>query len=78
MTIVGAPGIGKSRLVDELARHVDGEPELIAWRRGRSLAYGEGVAFWALGEIVKAEAGILESDSRRRGRREARRAVAAS
>ncbi len=38
-------------------------PELITWRRGRSLSYGEGIAFWALGEMVKAQAGILESDS---------------
>ena len=36
---------------------------MITWRRGRSLAYGEGVAFWALGEMVKAQAGILESDA---------------
>ena len=36
------------------------------WRQGRSLPYGEGVGFWALGEMVKAEAGILESDQRRR------------
>src|SRR5207247_11290296 len=36
---------------------------LVAWRQGRSLPYGDGVTFWALGEIVKAEAGILESDS---------------
>ena len=33
------------------------------WRQGRSLPYGDGIAFWALGEIVKAECGILESDS---------------
>ena len=39
------------------------EPELIRWRQGRCLPYGEGITFWALGEIVKAEAGILESDS---------------
>ena len=38
-------------------------PELITWRQGRSLAYGEGVAFWALGEMVKAQAGVLESDT---------------
>ena len=36
--------------------------DLIVWRRGRSLPYGEGIAYWALGEIVKAQAGILESD----------------
>jgi class 3 adenylate cyclase/tetratricopeptide (TPR) repeat protein len=64
VTIVGVPGIGKSRLVHELLRIADEDPELIVWRQGRSLPYGEGVAFWALGEIVKAQAGILESDSR--------------
>ena len=62
VTLVGVPGIGKSRLVVELLRAVDEEPELVRWRQGRSLPYGEGVTFWALAEIVKAEAGILEND----------------
>jgi class 3 adenylate cyclase/tetratricopeptide (TPR) repeat protein len=63
VTLVGVPGIGKSRLVYELSQRVEREEELITWRQGRSLSYGEGVTFWALGEIVKAQAGILESDS---------------
>jgi class 3 adenylate cyclase/tetratricopeptide (TPR) repeat protein len=63
VTLVGVPGIGKSRLVQELRGLVEAEPELITWRRGRSLPYGEGVAYWALGEIVKAQAGVLESDT---------------
>jgi predicted ATPase len=62
VTLVGEPGIGKSRLVFELWREVDAQPELVVWRQGRCLPYGEGVALWALGEIVKAQAGILESD----------------
>jgi hypothetical protein len=62
LTLVGVPGIGKSRLVAELLGVVEAEPELTTWRQGRSLPYGEGVAFWALGEMVKAEAGILETD----------------
>ena len=62
VTVVGVPGIGKSRLVHELWQQVDDDPDLIVWRRGRSLPYGEGIAYWALGEIVKAQAGILESD----------------
>jgi predicted ATPase/class 3 adenylate cyclase len=62
VTLVGVPGIGKSRLVYELGRHADEDEELITWRQGRSLPYGEGVSFWALGEVVKAQAGILESD----------------
>jgi class 3 adenylate cyclase/tetratricopeptide (TPR) repeat protein len=63
VTIVGEPGVGKSRLVRELRRHVDLLPDLIRWRQGRCLPYGESITFWALGEIVKAEAGILETDS---------------
>src|SRR5215218_8038269 len=63
VTVVGEPGVGKSRLVAELAAHLDAKPEPTRWRQGRCLPYGEGITFWALGEIVKAEAGILESDS---------------
>ncbi len=63
VTLVGVPGIGKSRLVYELRQTAGAEPELIWWRQGRSLPYGEGVSFWALAEMVKAQAGILQSDA---------------
>ena len=63
VTVVGEPGVGKSRLCMELFSHVEERPGLVRWRQGRCLPYGEGIAFWALGEIVKAECGILESDS---------------
>jgi class 3 adenylate cyclase/tetratricopeptide (TPR) repeat protein len=63
VTIVGEPGVGKSRLAAELFAYIDATPGLARWRQGRCLPYGEGITFWALGEIVKAEAGILESDS---------------
>jgi class 3 adenylate cyclase len=63
VTVVGEPGLGKSRIVAELGAYVDARPELITWRQGRCLPYGEGITFWALGEIVKAHAGILESDA---------------
>ena len=63
VTIVGVPGMGKSRLVQELSIAIEQEPELVRWRQGRSLPYGQGVSYWALGEMVKAEAGILESDA---------------
>ncbi len=62
VTVVGEPGIGKSRLVTELRTALDDRPEIVTWRHGRCLPYGEGITFWALGEIVKAEAGIRESD----------------
>src|SRR5262245_26459263 len=66
VTLVGVPGIGKSRLVHELFAEVDSRPELIFWRQGRCLPYGDGVAYWALAEIVKAHAGILEGDAEER------------
>ncbi|HEX3212005.1 MAG TPA: adenylate/guanylate cyclase domain-containing protein, partial [Actinomycetota bacterium] len=62
VTVVGEPGVGKSRFVGELGASVDDRPQLVAWRQGRCLPYGDGITFWALGEIVKAQAGILESD----------------
>ena len=63
VTLVGVPGIGKSRLVHEFVKAAarDGTP--VTWRQGRSLPYGAGgVTLWALGEIVKSQARILESD----------------
>ncbi|HEX5936626.1 MAG TPA: adenylate/guanylate cyclase domain-containing protein [Actinomycetota bacterium] len=62
VTVSGEPGVGKSRLVREFRSFIDDEPELIVWRQGRCLPYGEGITYWALGEVVKAHAGILEND----------------
>ena len=62
VTVVGVPGIGKSRLLYEL-RQAEAGAEPVSWRLGRSLPYGEGVSFWALAEMVKAQAGILDSDT---------------
>jgi class 3 adenylate cyclase/tetratricopeptide (TPR) repeat protein len=63
ITITGEPGVGKTRLLSEFRSWVDDRPEMVVWRQGRCLPYGDGIAFWALGEIVKAHAGILESDA---------------
>lgn len=63
VTLVGVPGIGKSRLVAELYQVVDRDPDIILWRQGRSLPYGDGLSYWALAEIVKAQAGIAENDA---------------
>ena len=76
VTLVGVPGIGKSRLVYELFQTIEtGDYGLVFWRHGRSLPYGEGVTFWALGEMVKAQAGILESDSPAEAESKLRQAV---
>jgi class 3 adenylate cyclase/tetratricopeptide (TPR) repeat protein len=78
VTVIGVPGIGKSRLVAELFRQVSDDPSaLIRWRQGRSLPYGDGVTFWALAEMVKAQAGILETDSTEQAAEKLRTAVAA-
>lgn len=63
VTMSGEPGVGKSRMLWEFQRFVDDLPDLVYWRQGRCLPYGDGVTFWALGEAVKAHAGILESDT---------------
>jgi class 3 adenylate cyclase/tetratricopeptide (TPR) repeat protein len=63
VTITGEPGVGKTRLLAEFRTWVDDRAELVYWRQGRCLPYGDGITFWALGEIVKAHAGILESDA---------------
>jgi class 3 adenylate cyclase/tetratricopeptide (TPR) repeat protein len=63
VTVTGEPGVGKTRLLAEFRKWMDDRPELVFWRQGRSLSYGAGITYWALGEMVKAQAGILESDA---------------
>jgi class 3 adenylate cyclase/tetratricopeptide (TPR) repeat protein len=75
VTLVGVPGIGKSRLLAELFASIDRGGRLTFWRQGRSLPYGEGVSFWALGEMVKAQAGILETDAEEEAARKLAEAV---
>jgi class 3 adenylate cyclase/tetratricopeptide (TPR) repeat protein len=62
VTVIGEPGVGKTRLIREFSGFIDELPDLIRFRQGRCLPYGDGVGFWAFGEIVKAQAGILDSD----------------
>ena len=69
VSVLGVGGIGKSRLAWEFEKYVDGLAADTWWHWGRCLAYGEGVAFWALAEMVRGRAGIVEdepSDSARR------------
>ena len=62
VSITGPAGIGKSRLAWEFEKYLDGVVENVLWHRGRSPSYGEGIAFWALGEMVRRRAGLLETD----------------
>jgi class 3 adenylate cyclase/tetratricopeptide (TPR) repeat protein len=76
VTLVGSPGIGKSRLVRELLGFVEESGVLTFWRQGRSLPYGEGATFSALTDILKAQAGILETDDETTADAKLRAAVA--
>jgi class 3 adenylate cyclase/tetratricopeptide (TPR) repeat protein len=58
-TVVGSPGIGKSRLLEEVGARVDEDGKTV-W--GRCLPYGEGITYWAVTEILKGAAGILQSE----------------
>jgi class 3 adenylate cyclase/tetratricopeptide (TPR) repeat protein len=63
VTVMGEAGVGKSRLLRELTTHLAERPEKPAIREGRCPAYGTGLAYWALGEIVRAQFDIVDTDA---------------
>ena len=62
VTVVGEAGTGKSRLLWEYFKYIDGVEQLVTWHQGRCLSYGDGVAYWALAEMVRARADISEEE----------------
>ena len=66
VTVIGAAGVGKSRLVAEFISMVADRAGVL---RGRCLSYGEGITYWPIREILHAAAGIVETDDAEAGRR---------
>ncbi len=62
VSVTGQGGIGKSRLAWEFLKYIDGLLEDVYWHEGRSPAYGDGITFWALGEMVRRRADLREGD----------------
>jgi class 3 adenylate cyclase len=62
ISVIGPGGIGKTRLAWEFLKYVDGLAGQVWWHAGRSPAYGDGITFWALGEMIRSRAGLVEND----------------
>jgi class 3 adenylate cyclase/tetratricopeptide (TPR) repeat protein len=75
VALVGDAGSGKSRLLWEYFKYIDGIEEPRWWHQGRCLSYGEGVAYWALAEMIRSRAGIVEEEAPAAAREKLRAAV---
>ena len=62
VSVVGTAGVGKSRLSWEFEKYTDGLAKDFFWHQSRCLSYGDGVAYWALAEMVRARCGIVEEE----------------
>jgi len=63
LVIDGEPGVGKSRLAWEFEKYIDGLSSTVMWHSGRCVAYGEGVAFFALAEAIRGRLGAVGEDT---------------
>ncbi|HEX8976809.1 MAG TPA: adenylate/guanylate cyclase domain-containing protein [Solirubrobacteraceae bacterium] len=75
IAVVGEAGSGKSRLLWEFEKYTDGIERTVRWHSGRCLSYGEGVAYWALAEMIRARAGIIEEEAPATARQKLRATV---
>jgi predicted ATPase/class 3 adenylate cyclase len=60
VTLLGEAGVGKSRLIEEFVQSIAGQAAVL---RGRCLAYGDGITFFPLAEVLRRAAGIMPEDS---------------
>ena len=58
VSVIGPAGFGKTRLAWEFLKYIDGLADTVWWHEGRSPAYGDGISFWALGEMIRARCGL--------------------
>ncbi len=63
VAVSGPAGVGKTRLRWEFDKYADGLADTVLWHSGRCLSYGDGVAYWALAEMVRQRLGIAEEAS---------------
>jgi class 3 adenylate cyclase/tetratricopeptide (TPR) repeat protein len=73
VTLIGDAGVGKTRLTDEFLDSARGAARVL---RGGCLAYGDGITFWPIAEVIRDAAGILATDPPAIGRRKLRAVVA--
>ena len=61
-TVIGEAGVGKSRLLQQFEEELDGRTVEPLVRRGRCLPYGSSIVYWPLGEVIRAECGIVDGE----------------
>ncbi len=76
VSLTGQAGVGKTRVAWEFEKYLDGLVDEVRWNAGRSPAYGDGITFWALGEMVRGRAALLATDDEATTRRKIAESVA--
>ncbi|MGC1909329.1 MAG: AAA family ATPase, partial [Candidatus Dormiibacterota bacterium] len=62
MVVSGPAGVGKSRMLEELAHYLDGIPTRVLWHEVGCTSYGSGVAYWGLSRIFRQRLGVSDDD----------------